>query len=266
MRASQCLLSPANALRRVFLATTWDSPVYLHRLLVPAISQPHPLSSVSPSYRPFTTHRVTQFRNHVPRLSNARSSNPSDPGSLRDYDIPFPYVQVRLEDGSLSPPTSKRNVLNNMNLEKESLVLLALPRKDGETKGPEYPICRIVDRAEERRAQKQEKAAQKAAKITSKELEINWAIAPHDLKTKMNQLGKFLEKGYKVKVTLKHPKEKNKRRASLEEAQQVLKTVEELMASKAGTREEKGREGSVGGMLVLHLWRPAGQGSSSSET
>ncbi|KAL1841721.1 hypothetical protein VTJ49DRAFT_6695 [Mycothermus thermophilus] len=263
MRSSQCLCNSATALRRVFInnaAATWDTSGQLQRLLLPAISNSKPLqhSSSSPPHRPFTTHLVTQFRGRSPGPP-AGLLKPAAPGPLRDYDIPFPWVQLRNENGTLSPPQEKSAILKKLNPVRQSLVLLAFPRTDESSKGPEYPICRIVDRQEELAKAKEKLAQEKAKKgpkVVEKELEINWAIAPHDLRTRMNQLAKFLAKGYKVKVTMSHPKRKDKKRASLVEAKQVLKTVEETISEVSGAEEEKAREGDVGTTLVLHLHNP----------
>ncbi|KAL2266505.1 hypothetical protein VTJ83DRAFT_5857 [Remersonia thermophila] len=276
MRTSQCLFSSAAALRRVFInnaATAWDTQGQLQLQLVPATLELVQRPSNSLLCRPFTTSRVSQYRGRSPGPP-AGSLKPAAPGPLRDFDIPFPWVQLRNTDGTLSQPQEKRAILKKLNPVRQSLVLLAFPRTDESSKGPEYPICRIVDREEELAKAKEKLAkekAQKGPKVVEKELEINWAIAPHDLRTRMNQLSKFLAKGYKVKVTMSHPRRKDKKRASLAEAKAVLKTLEETVSEVAGAEEEKAREGAVGATLILRLHNPkpekaaAGQGEKAQE-
>jgi translation initiation factor IF-3 len=150
-------------------------------------------------------------------------------------------------------------------LERDSLVLLAAPRTDASFKGPQYPICRIIDRTAEAAAQtaQAEKSAAKK-KEKSKELELNWAIAPHDLRTKMTQLKRFLGKGYHVTVTLMNLKKRDKRRASADEAKEVLKAVEATITEVPGAKETKPREGSVGDIVVLSLHAPAGSAARAA--
>jgi translation initiation factor IF-3 len=184
---------------------------------------------------------------------------------MRDYDIVYPWIQLRQEDGTLTEPQRTSQVLKKLNFARNSLVLLAPPRTDASSKGPEYPICRIIDRTAEEAAQaaQAEKNAAKR-KEKSKELELNWAIAPHDLRTKMTQLKRFLGKGYHVTVTLLNVKKRDKRRASADEAKEVLKAVEAAVAEVPGAKETKAREGSVGNTVILSLHAPAGSAARAA--
>jgi translation initiation factor IF-3 len=164
-------------------------------------------------------------------------------------------VQIRQPDNRLSPPEETKSVLRRIDRARYDLVLIVPPKKEG--KGPEYPICVVVDRraaSEAARAkEKAEKEIKKANKSVLKELEINWAIAPHDLATKMKQLKKFLSKGYRVQLRLYNPKERSKRRATPEEAKEVHKVVLRIIAEVPGTANFKPTTGAVGQELIMYL-------------
>ena len=269
MRASQCLFNSATALRKVFIsnAVALETPGQLQRLLLPSITAPFQPSFSSPSTRPFSTPPVAQirFNRARPGPGDASPAPPKNDRAMRDYDIVFPWIQVRQEDGSLTEPQRTSAVLKKLNLDRHSLVLLAAPRTDSESKGPEYPICRIGDRKAELAAQAEKDAIKKKTpKIVSKELELNWAIAPHDLRTRMTQLKRFLSKGYQVRVTMMNLKKRAKRRASADEAKEALRVVEEAIAEIPGAKETKAREGEVGDTLVMLLHAPTGSPVSAS--
>ena len=67
------------------------------------------------------------------------------------------------------------------------------------------PVCKIIDYRKYRYEQaKREKEAKKKQKVTEvKEIRLSPNIDDNDLNTKANQARKFLEKGDKVKVTLR---------------------------------------------------------------
>jgi translation initiation factor IF-3 len=269
MRTSQCLFNSATALRKVFIsnAAALETPGQLQRLLLPSITAPVQRSFSSPSTRPFSTHPAAQirFNRARPGPGDGNPAPAKNDRTMRDYDIVFPWIQVRQDDGSLTEPQRTSAVLKKLNLDRHSLVLLAAPRTDSESKGPEYPICRIGDRKAELAAQAEKDALKKKTpKIVSKELELNWAIAPHDLRTRMTQLKRFLSKGYQVRVTMMNLKKRAKRRASADEAKETLRVVEEAVAEIPGAKETKAREGEVGDTLVMLLHAPTGSPASAS--
>lgn len=267
MRASQCLFNSAIALRKVFISNAgvaWEAPGPLQRLLLPSLTVPFQPSSASPSQRPFSSHPVTQFRRGRPGPSSGNAS-PAVDRVMRDYDIIFPWIQIRQDDGSLTEPQRTNAVLKKMNMQRHTLILLAAPRTDDSSKGPQYPICRLADRQAELAAQAERDAAKKKApKIVCKEMELNWAIAPHDLRTRMTQLKKFLSKGYQVTVTMQNLKKRNKRRATVDEAKETLRVVQEAIAEVPGAKETRAREGNLGDTLILLLHAPTGGAASAS--
>ncbi|KAL2151965.1 hypothetical protein VTH82DRAFT_5149 [Thermothelomyces myriococcoides] len=267
MKPPQCLFNSAIAIRKIFISNvaSLEARGQLQRLLLPGIAVPFESASLSSlSQRAFSTNQIVRLRYNKDRPGNGEAPSNND-RRMRDYGIVFPWIQLRQEDGRLTEPQRTNDILKRLDLDRESLVLLAMPRADEEDKGPEYPICRIIDRQAELAARAEKEALKKKmSKVVSKELEINWATAPHDLGIKMTQLRKFLNKGYLVRVTMMHPKKKDKRRASLDEAREVLKTVESTIAEVPGAKETKRREGSVGETLALVVQAPASGGSSAS--
>ncbi|MCR5587274.1 MAG: translation initiation factor IF-3 [Lachnospiraceae bacterium] len=67
------------------------------------------------------------------------------------------------------------------------------------------PVCKIVDYGKYRyELSRKEKEARKKQRVTSvKEIRFSPNIDPNDLNTKANQARKFIEKGDKVKVSLR---------------------------------------------------------------
>lgn len=193
--------------------------------------------------------------------------------TVSNYDIPFAWIQVRQENGGLCEPVRPSTILGTLDLRSQALQLLVPPKKDQLSKGPEYAICRIVDLAAEKAAQAAQATAKaqeaKAAKVVTKEQELNWAIASHDLGVKMTQLKRFLGKGYQVKVTMLNSKKRGKKRAAVDEAKAVLQVVVQTIAEVPGAKETKPREGAVGDTLVLTLHGSSGgaaRADASGET
>jgi len=119
---------------------------------------------------------------------------------------------------------------------------------------PEYPICRIVDVKAERAAQQlKEKDEMHRLSVRTKELELNWAIAPNDLERSLKQLRNFLEKGYFVQVSLLRKFKRGKRVATEDEVKALLQRVDEAIKEISGVRETKKREGVMGKQLKLSL-------------
>ncbi|MFT8870840.1 MAG: translation initiation factor IF-3 [Sporolactobacillus sp.] len=107
--------------------------------------------------------------------------------------------QVRLigRDGEQIGIKSKSEALamaQNVNLD---LVMVA--------PGAKPPVCRIMDYGKFRfEQQKKEREARKNQKVVSiKEIRLSPSIEDHDFSTKMHNARKFLEKGNKVKASVR---------------------------------------------------------------
>lgn len=66
------------------------------------------------------------------------------------------------------------------------------------------PVCKIVDWKkflyQEKKKEKNKKKGQKGGQV--KRVRITLKISPHDIETRVNQVEKFLKKGYKVKLEI----------------------------------------------------------------
>ncbi|KAJ9139433.1 hypothetical protein NKR23_g7942 [Pleurostoma richardsiae] len=270
MRGPTCLFSAGAALRRVFMSssleyTTAHPP--LTKLFLPSIASAHQIRSasfvrrVSPGAGP-----RGPYHGGKPRGGGDEQRRPSYKLNRlpRDQEITHRYVHVAGagEDGKLSEPMPTREVLQGLNLATHSLVVVALPAGD---KGPRYPVCKVVDKkaATAAGAEKAKAAARRKGPAT-KELELNWAIAPHDLEHRLKQMRTFLGKGLRVQVLLLN--KARKRRASDEEAREVLAKVKETAAEVAGTKEWKAPEGAIRGSMKLFLEGPQSQSQSQSRS
>lgn len=291
MPCANCLYNSGLALRRVFLEPAPTSQV--NRLLLPSLTtttthQRRLFGGIrrinnqdkEEGYEPLQTERQNNnFRNHTSPTLNpnprthtrgAPTSSPSPPASLpygrlpRDAEIKSDYVLLRQEDGRLSPPQPLQSVLFETSVRNQTLVTLALPGSGGS----KYPICVALDRASyeeaerEKNRQEKDKAKEerKRAKGT-KELEINWATAPHDLEIKMKRLREFLGKGLRVEVKLlsKKSRKTGKREATKEEATEILRAVRRTALEEVvGTKEWKPSDGSVGKSYKMFLEGPQG--------
>ncbi|KAL2262449.1 hypothetical protein VTK26DRAFT_1298 [Humicola hyalothermophila] len=262
MKGSHCLFNPAATLRQLILssALTVDGPGAMRRL-VPTMAVPSHLPSRSPSQRPFSTTQVARLK-YKRATPDASSSRRAVDTQMRDHDIPFPWIQVRREDGSLMDPERTSILLRRLNREKYSLVIVAVPRESDTARGPKYPIARIVNREEEAARASQKEEAKRKVKVASKELEVNWAIAPHDLGTRMTQLKRFLNKGYRVELRLTSAKKKVKRRATEDEAKEVLRVVKETVEGVPGTSNYKATEGELLQTVTIFLQGPTPSASS----
>ncbi len=125
-----------------------------------------------------------------------KGTNKSD-GIRINEEIRCREVRVIGEDGELigvMPPREALEIALEKNLDLVELSPNVVP-----------PVCKIMNygkfRYEKTKKDKENKKKQK--NIVIKELRIKPHIDEHDKQTKVSQITKFLEKEYKVKVSLK---------------------------------------------------------------
>ena len=94
------------------------------------------------------------------------------------------------------------------------------------------PVCKIVDygkfRYEQARREKEAKKKQKVIEV--KELRLSPNIDTNDLNTKVNNARKFLEKGDKVKVTLRF---RGRELAHVDNGKAILNSFAEMLSDVA---------------------------------
>lgn len=166
-----------------------------------------------------------------------------------DNDIPQRRVRLKNpKDNSLSPPGSITKLFSMINRETQVIHLLHNDEAEG------FAIVEVVDKdvLRERLKVKEEKQAEQAKKLRqskTKQLELNWAISDNDLQLKLRQLRDFLEKGRRVEVML--ASKKRQRKASPEEAENVVKAIQKMTSGMDGVRELVPMEGKVGEQAIL---------------
>ncbi|OHE96755.1 translation initiation factor IF-3 [Colletotrichum orchidophilum] len=266
MRITRCLYNSRTALHRVFVSPFEKVEALSRRsaLLNPG-SRALP-AILSPPLQGFARHAAL-----IPRFKKKRPS-PSDsapdaaapkPGQLpQDRAIYDREVMVVDENNKLTGPHNTRAVLKSLDPETQSLRMVSRAPARPAPDQPPFAICRVIDKIAEK---ERERAQQKAKKDTArrlarvKELELNWAIAPHDMGHKMKQMKTFLEKGYKVEVLF--AKKKNSRIATKDEADALVQQVRDAVAEVAGAREYKEAEGQPRKVMKLYLESLAKPGS-----
>ena len=168
---------------------------------------------------------------------------------VKDRDIEAPAgAQLVQADGKLGPVEHVLSLLRSINSEEEHLVQVSPPDENRPT-----AIVRVFKRADliRQRVEKEkaEKKHQKSMKDREpKQMELNWAIGPHDLEIKLGQLEGFVEKGKTVEIIL--AAKRRQRKANPEEAEEVVKKIRDRLAS-INARETKPMDGEVLKQAIL---------------
>jgi translation initiation factor IF-3 len=122
---------------------------------------------------------------------------PSRDGPRINTQITVPSVRLVKEDGTMAGVTSLREALNMAAEVGLDLVEIS-PNADP-------PVCKILDIGKFKyEAQKKRNEARKKQKVIDvKEIKLRPGIDEHDYDVKMRAVGRFLEEGDKVKVTMR---------------------------------------------------------------
>lgn len=178
----------------------------------------------------------------VPEDSN---NNLSEPVQKRTLLLDLDRVQYALVMVSMAPATTE--LLATLAAEVEDTGeegepdaarrLELLRGRPAVLEEPEHaPICRILDKKAFAAAADAKAKAERRVKVARKELELNWAIAAHDLSHKLRQMTGFLLQGRVVQVQF--ARKKGGRTATLDEANALLRQVR-AAATATGARESK---------------------------
>ncbi|GKT58644.1 translation initiation factor IF-3 [Colletotrichum tofieldiae] len=269
MRVTRCLYNHSRtALYRVFVSP-FEKVEALSRRSALALPAPRTLPPVlSPPMQSFARHAALIHRPRKPHRSTASDPKAATkPGQLpADEMIRDRQILVVDETNKLTGPHVTRRVLQSLDPETQSLRMVSRPPPNPAEDQPRFAICRVVDkRVEKERERVQEKAKKETARKLArvKELELNWAIAPHDLGHKMRQMKGFLEKGYKVEVLF--AKKKGSRIATRDEALALVQAVRDAVAEVGGAKEWKEPDGQPLKVMKLYLDAPA-SAKAPSET
>lgn len=194
-----------------------------------------------PILRPLTALRAVSRARLIPipvkpTLARPASSGPSrtrpsqpaaHPLSYCDSSIPHPVVRLIGPDGLL-PPQRLSSIPPTYSTSTHTLTLVSV---DGE-----YPVVKLVNKAEERDREKEKEEKSKVKRKISmeeKEVQVSWQSAKGDLGHKLEMAKGILEKGDRVQVVFA-----NRRRAEpIHERQK-----DEIVALFEGTLEEVGKK------------------------
>jgi translation initiation factor IF-3 len=159
--------------------------------------------------------------------------------------IPARFVQMVDQKGSLLPPLPKQEILDTVDPFTSFLAMVSPPGHKG------HPVCKIFNRtAELRRLKSFAKSSKSKYKSgVPKQIELNWAIDPHDFEHRLDQMQNFLRKGYKVEVIM--ARKRGGRRATLEEGKRMVHRLHERIKEVNGASESKPMEGAVLGEATL---------------
>lgn len=238
MALIRCRFRASFALNRVF-----SIPVASRSLAVQQKALPITISSAARQARSFAA------RGPKPQSTARRLPT--------DHLIRASRVHIVQSDGSLSHPQNPRTVLSTIDLKTQSLVTVSEPSKDPASDMPTIPVCRIINKKEQF-ASKTGKKSRPAANMTTKTLELNWAIDPHDLGHRLNKMEEFLGKGNKVEVKLAAKGRRKGRRATPEEAHEVLSKIRGVLldaegVQRNGWKETQQMSGVIGEVATLYF-------------
>lgn len=240
MSAPRCIFNSAVALRRVFLSNALPSEA------TSILRRPTP--------RPLPVLLSHQPRRTLIYAKKKPGEAPDEDDGRVKTDLQIRSTMIYLRDeetGKLGEPVVTRDLLRSLHLKTQQLVMVA-----EEVDLPEgtWPVCRVVDRREAEQRERAKARELRQQSIMEKELELNWTIASHDLALKLRQLRAFLDKGFRVTVTLlKRKKKGGGREASKEEVEKLVADVDEMIAGVPGVKEVKEREGTPGDTVKIVL-------------
>jgi translation initiation factor IF-3 len=227
MRGSICAFNPAAALHRVFIAPIERSKLQFVR----QISSPYSFFNVA-----------------APKLSSQQRRCYAEPAKRRlprDDEIKAWSVALVNEDGRLEDPRPTYDILQSIDRKTQSLVTVAA----GEPGVP--PICKIMDKKEMREAEKARAKAARGSGVTTKTIELNWAIDDNDLGHRLKRAKDFLQKGNRVEFMM--AAKKRGRQATPEQATELVKRIKDVIGEVEGAKETRAMEGKLLGLATIYV-------------
>jgi translation initiation factor IF-3 len=230
-----CLLSVAQAYRFTSLSTQRISHTHYSgrdvSLRIPKLRFSHYSSP-----RSFAD-------NNTPPISQQKS------GTIKDEEIHADFIQIVNENGNLDPPVRTADALRSLQRDRYSLVQVS-PGGAGRP-----TVCKILSREMLREQQRTKEKALRVKKTLTKQIELNWAIDPHDLSHRLKSLSEFIERGRKVEVIL--TRKKRKRPPTGVEVRNVMDTVMKAIDG-ANAMQIKPMEGQPGKHVLITVKKKEG--------
>lgn len=158
---------------------------------------------------------------------------------------------VRPEDGRLTDPIPTYDVLQSRQRNEKGRLIQYLqevaPMNAAE--GRHFPVCRMFDK----KLDGEKRKTDKAKKMQTKQVEVNWQMSDNDLVHRLGKLKEFLEKGWRVEVLfgVKRKGWKGRKETSQEEARRILDKVRGAVGEVEGAKEWKAMQGKEGGEMML---------------
>ncbi|KAI4214262.1 MAG: hypothetical protein LQ351_003347 [Letrouitia transgressa] len=265
MRHIRGLTTTIDALQRTFLPSKHLQPSIppLFRARLPDFQ---PQSCRNAHYVPL---------GHAQPNVNTKLTTSRDP--LRDEAINAFEIHIVSPTGNLLPPTSLEAALQQLDRENDMLIQVAetVHPSQAHLLPPAFPsqhdtrrrvpVCKVVNKAVHRKAEKEKSKAKKDAAATTKTIEVSWGIDGHDLEHRMKRMENFLMKGRRVEVLFGRKRKGWRKKQGVEEdeAREVVRKVKSAMERCEGAKEWRQSEGAVGAQMVLHF---QGKQRTESET
>lgn len=232
--------SASRALYRVFIAPNLN---LTRRSFASPISKP----TISP---PHTAVRTKFYKRDTRRHAI---------GDTYTLDNAISALRINFIDinGRFHQDIATVDAQQSLNRTTHHLVLVSPGRMDeyGQPDPNFLPTCKAISKIDLRNQHQKKldierrKAKGQGVGPSSKNLELNWAIAGGDLKHRLEKMKEFLREGRKVELLL-GPKRRG-RVASVEECRKVMAAVREAVGECKGAGEAKEPEGKIGGVMTL---------------
>lgn len=176
----------------------------------------------------------------------ARAVKPQRYSRPTNDEIEADIIQIVNQNGQLDVPTRRSNILLAMRRNEQVLVQL----DPGDS--TRVPVCKIMTlsdfRDEERAKERAVRMAKHTAKTSTKQIELNWSIDPHDLSHRLKKLSGFIDKGRTVEIVL--TKKRNKRMATADEIKQLMDRLRAAI-EEANALQTKPMDGEIGKTLTI---------------
>ncbi|KAL1969311.1 hypothetical protein VTN77DRAFT_9503 [Rasamsonia byssochlamydoides] len=186
--------------------------------------------------------RFIHYSGHRTAAQTAASTAQAKTGIIQNEAIESEIIQLVNENGSLDTPVRTNDVLRSLQRNEYTLVQVA-PGTDDRP-----PVCKILSKKMLREHERAKAKAAHAAKTSTKQLELNWAIDQHDLSHRLKQLVSFLDKGRKVEIIL--TRKKGKRAPTADEVNHLMDSVMDTI-EEANAVQVKPMEGQPGKHVLI---------------
>ncbi|KAF2799311.1 hypothetical protein K505DRAFT_321206 [Melanomma pulvis-pyrius CBS 109.77] len=235
------IASTSRALYRVFIAPT---------LTIPLRPQPSILIFSTPTLLPITTTRPKSYKK--PAVRHALSDH-----FTYDSAITSPRINMVDASGVFRNNISLSTAQSSFNRTTHHLVQLTEGKVDeyGHPDLEDLPTCKVISkmdlRAQHQKKLDLERRQSKGLGVgpSTKNLELNWAIAGGDLKHRLGKMKEFLTEGRKVEILF--GAKRRGRVANKEECEALMASVRSAVEECKGASQVKEPEGVVGGVLTM---------------